>query len=71
MARYRIRKIAEQQGVKDATELQFKLKIGYSLARQIWRGDADLDIRTSTLEHIAQQLGVKVHELFATSEDEP
>lgn len=63
MARFRIKKLAEQQGIKNATELQKAANIAYSLARDLWR-EKDLNIESNTLVQIAKALKVSVSELF-------
>lgn len=64
MARFRIKLLAQQRGIKNATELQKELNIAYSLAREIWR-EGDLNMETSTLANIAEKLKVSIRDLFA------
>lgn len=68
MARFRIKKLAEQKGIKNATELQKATNIAYSLARDLWR-EKDLNIESNTLVQIAKVLEVPVRDLF--EEDVP
>ena len=68
MARFRIKKMAQERGMKNAMDLVRETGIGYSLAREIWKGTEDLNIETRTLSLIAAKFRVKIQDLFA---DEP
>jgi DNA-binding Xre family transcriptional regulator len=70
MARFRIKQIAESQGIKNPTELMRITGIALSLAREIWRG-VDLNLETNTLQKIAKALGVKVTDLIDDDDEAP
>jgi DNA-binding Xre family transcriptional regulator len=48
-------------------DLMRETGIGYTLAREIWKEDPDLDLKTSTLDQLAQKLNVRVADLLDDS----
>ncbi len=71
VARFRIRALAVERGILNATELVRRTGIGYNVARAIWlaedpdRPTADPNLETATLEKIASAFGVDVPALYA------
>lgn len=64
--RLRVREIAEQRGIKSASELSRETKIAYATAYRMWRGDLgseDKGIGIRVLYRVARALGVRFSEL--------
>ncbi len=70
MIRLRVREVAAQQGVPDATELARRTGVAYGTAYRLWRGDVggvergDRSIGIVTLHRVAKALGVRTSDLY-------
>lgn len=70
--RLRVKEVAEQQGVKTATELHFKAKLSMSTARRYWYGTTNgredgkplRIVHLDTLQSIADGLGIDAKDLI-------
>ena len=63
MARFRVKRYAEDRGLKNPTDLMRATGISYSLARELWK-DTDLNLEIETLRKIAAAFNVKVTDLI-------
>lgn len=64
----RVAEVARQRGIYSITELQLLTRVSYSTLHALWEDTLSVDPRMSTLEVIADKLGVRISDLIA---DEP
>lgn len=70
MIRLRVKEVAEQQGVRDVTELAARSGIAYATAYRLWKGDVggsergERSIGIMTLHRVAKALGVRTSDLY-------
>lgn len=67
MIRLRIKEISEAKNV-NMSQLSRRADVSYNTIRAIWDDDTK-DVAVSTLEKIAQALGVSVHDLIEVVPD--
>jgi DNA-binding Xre family transcriptional regulator len=61
-----IKQIALQKGLRTPQDLSHTARITHATASKVWTdAEQDVDIRLSTLQRIAQALGVGVRDLIA------
>ena len=71
MIRLRVKEVAEQQGIPDATELARRTGVAYATAYRLWKGDiggterGERSIGIVTLYRVAKALRVRTSELYA------
>jgi DNA-binding Xre family transcriptional regulator len=66
--RLRVKEIADKKGVS-LTKLSQRSEVAYNTVRRLWR-DPYTDVTISTLQRLADVLGVNVNELLESVPDE-
>ena len=66
--RLRVKEVADKKGVS-LTKLSQRSEVAYNTVRRIWR-DPYTDVTISTLQRLADVLGVNVSELLESVSDE-
>lgn len=75
MVTLRVKEVAEQLGIPDATELARRTGIANDTAYRLWRGDVggvkrgDRSIGIVTLHRVAKALGLKASDLYEEDRD--
>jgi transcriptional regulator with XRE-family HTH domain len=70
MIRLRVREVAEQQGIRDVTDLAARSGIAYATAYRLWKGDiggterGERSVGIMTLHRVAMALQVPMSELY-------
>ena len=68
--RLRVKEVANEKGIS-LTKLSQRSEVAYNTVRRIWR-DPNTDVTLSTLQRLADVLGVEVRELLTSvPEDTP
>jgi len=66
--RLRIKEVAVRKGIS-MTKLSKRSEVAYNIVRRLWR-DPYTDVALSTLQRLADVLGVQVNELIESVSDE-
>jgi DNA-binding Xre family transcriptional regulator len=66
--RLRVKEVADKKGVS-LTKLSQRSEVAYNTVRRLWR-DPYTDVTISTLQRLADVLGVNVNELLESVPDE-
>ncbi len=66
-AKIRVKEVAQQKGVS-LTKLSQRSEVAYNTVRRLWR-DPYTDVTLSTLQRLADVLGVDVRELMESVPD--
>ena len=69
MAKYRVKELAKKAGMTQF-DLATKSEVSMTVVQRLWQNRAPAGIRYSTLEAIAEALGVHVDDLKASSSDD-
>ncbi len=66
--RLRVKEVASEKGIS-LTKLSQRSEVAYNTVRRIWR-DPNTDVTLSTLQRLADVLGVEVSELLTSVPDD-
>ena len=67
-SRLRIKEVAQEKGIS-LTKLSQRSEVAYNTVRRVWR-DPHTDVTLSTLQRLADVLGVDVRELIESVPDD-